>query len=183
MRIVVWRKNKTGTSKVGAISKAQKAQNIFEKKTWNFREDCSLKKRSKKENAPTKKGHCYSRAFFLKRKTRRLKKEIIFGTVRLFAQKIPTFQKGSFFAFCDVWWKALSSPNESPFRFFGTVQVFSRNFHCTKILAVVFYLSGQKGLNFWFFENKSKKVHLRILCARIVFFQKNFWTLKTFFRL
>ena len=29
--------NKTGTSQVGAISKAQKAQNIFlEKKTWNF---------------------------------------------------------------------------------------------------------------------------------------------------
>ena len=29
--------NKTGTSKVGAISKAQKAQNIFLRKTWNFR--------------------------------------------------------------------------------------------------------------------------------------------------
>ena len=31
------KKNKTGTSKVGAISKAQKAQKFFWKKTRNFR--------------------------------------------------------------------------------------------------------------------------------------------------
>ena len=36
-------------------------------KKWTDQcEDCSLKKKKKK-------GHCYSRAFFLKRKTRRLK--------------------------------------------------------------------------------------------------------------
>ena len=28
--------NKTGTSEVGALSKAQKAQDFFLKKTWNF---------------------------------------------------------------------------------------------------------------------------------------------------
>ena len=46
-------------------------------KKWTDQcEVCGLKKKkvtAKKENAPTKNGHCYSRACFLKRKTRRLK--------------------------------------------------------------------------------------------------------------
>ena len=40
---------------------------IVSKKWTDQCEDCSLKKKRKK-------GHCYSRAFFLKRKTRRLKR-------------------------------------------------------------------------------------------------------------
>ena len=40
----IWYYNKTGTSKVGAISKAQKAQNIFLEKTWNFRKIFSFGK-------------------------------------------------------------------------------------------------------------------------------------------
>ena len=92
MSFLVWRKNKTGTSKVGAISKAQKARKTFLKKKLEIFEFLFFQKMSHSAEK-CKRGYFWFIYIYSVAKYQKTRKGDSFETLKNFRKKSRTVPK------------------------------------------------------------------------------------------